>query len=371
MNTVFDVAVIGAGSTGATIAAMLAERQINVILVEKELPALTGASAWSGGIFRQYDPDLPLLALARIKPECAVVARAIHESRMKTGVEIQLTSAQYQHFRSQLAESALFSEEDRKQILAAMIPLDETADVLRLKDCDGGFSAVRKYVTDLCSYIRQHAVVLERTEISKVESVADQLHLHTGHSVIRTRYVVDACGAGGPFERSLEGIYARTVPFSRVYLERAPERPVISYHASTYVLPLSKTLVQIGGSERQSASSLDDLPCTGKDSETLLRQKLNSTGIDTRGFQLLQQFVSWDSWTSDGRPVIGFSQSQPRVMTVSGFNGVGFKLAPGAAMIAVNLLMDVLFDVSQPDRFRDLATLFTPGRFARTEGICV
>ncbi|MEJ0230725.1 FAD-dependent oxidoreductase (plasmid) [Klebsiella michiganensis] len=27
MNTVFDVAVIGAGSTGATIAAMLAERQ--------------------------------------------------------------------------------------------------------------------------------------------------------------------------------------------------------------------------------------------------------------------------------------------------------------------------------------------------------
>lgn len=371
MNTVFDVAVIGAGSTGATIAAMLAERQVNVILLEKALPASTGASAWSGGIFRQYEPDLALLALVRLVPGSAVVTRAIHESRQKTGVELHLTVAQYQHFRSQLAGSALFSEEDRKQILTGMVPLDETGDVLRLKDCDGGFSAVRKYVTDLCSYVRQHAVVLERTEISRVESVADQLHLHTGHSVIRARFVVDACGAGGPLERSLEGIYARTVPFSRVYLDRAPERPVISYHASTYVLPLSKTLVQIGGSERQSASSLDDLSCTGQDSETLLRQKLDDTGIDALGFQLLQQFVSWDSWTRDGRPVIGFSQSQPRVMTVSGFNGVGFKLAPGAAMIAVNQLMDVLFDVSQPDRLRDLATLFTPGRFARTEGICV
>lgn len=51
MNTVFDVAVIGAGSTGATIAAMLAERQIKVILLEKALPASTGASAWSGVSF--------------------------------------------------------------------------------------------------------------------------------------------------------------------------------------------------------------------------------------------------------------------------------------------------------------------------------
>lgn len=371
MNTVFDVAVIGAGSTGATIAAMLAERQIKVILLEKALPASTGASAWSGGIFRQYEPDLALLALARLVPGSAVVTRAMQESRLKTGVEIQLTSAQYQHFRSQLSGSALFSEEERKQILAGMVPLSETGDVLRLKDCEGGFSAVRKYVTDLCSYVREHAVVLERTEISKVEFFADQIHLHGDLSVIRARFVVDACGAGGPFERSLEGIYARTVPFSRVYLDRAPERPVISYPASTYVLPLSKTLVQIGGSERHIASSLNGLPRTGQDSETLLRQKLDDTGIDTRGFQLLQQVVSWDSWTRDGRPVIGFSQSQPRVMTVSGFNGVGFKLAPGAAMIAVNQIMDGLNDVSQPNQFRDLATLFTPGRFARTEGICV
>lgn len=371
MNTVFDVAVIGAGSTGATIAAMLAERQVNVILLEKELPASTGASAWSGGIFRQYEPDLPLLALARLVPGSPVVARAVHESRLKTGVEIQLTSAQYQLFRTQLSASALFSAEDRTQILAGMVPVDETGGVLRLKDRDGGFSEVRKYVTDLCSYVRQHAVVLEGTEISKVESFADQLHLHTRHSIIKARYMVDACGAGGPLERCLEGIYARTVPFSRVYLDRAPERPVISYHASTYVLPLSKTLVQIGGTERHSAPSLKDLPRTGQDSEALLRQKLDSTGIDARGFQLLQQFVSWDSWTRDGRPVIGFRQSQPRVMTVSGFNGVGFKLAPGAAIIAVNQLMDVLYDVSKPERFQDLAALFTPGRFARTEGICV
>lgn len=371
MNTVFDVAVIGAGSTGATIAAMLAERQIKVILLEKELPASTGASAWSGGIFRQYEPDLPLLALTRLVFDSPVVEKAIRNSRHKTGVEIQLSSAQYQNFQTQLSESALFDEKGKKQILAGLVLIGEKGDVLRLEDREGGYSAVRKYVTDLCSYVRQQAVLLDRTEIFKVESFTDQLHLHTNNSIIRARYIVDACGAGGPLPRTLEGVYARTVPFSRVYLESAPEKPVISYHANTYILPLSKMIVQIGGSERHSAPALDSLPLNGKDSETLLLQKLASTGIHADGFQLLQQFVAWDSWTSDGRPVIGFSQTQPRVMTVAGFNGVGFKLASGVAAIAVRQLLDALHYISGPAISADLATLFSPGRFTRKEGICV
>lgn len=371
MNTLFDVAVIGAGSTGTTIAAMLAERKVKVILLEKELPASTGASAWSGGIFRQYEPDLALLALARIITGSPVVQRAIDESRHTTGVEILLTPAQYQHFLAQLAESALFSVEDKKHILAGLVPLDEKGGVIRLHDNEGGFSAVRKYVTDLCGYVRQHAVLLDHTEISKVEPFSDQIHLHTRHFVIRTKYVVDACGAGGPFPRSLDGIYARTVPFSRVLLEYAPEKPVISYQANTYILPLSKMLVQIGGSERFSAPTLESLPRIGQDSETQLLQKLTCCGISSDGFQLLQQFIAWDSWTRDGRPVIGFSKTQPRVMTVAGFNGVGFKLAPGAAAIAVQQLLEALHRTSEPAISGDLTALFSPERSDLTEGVCV
>src|ERR1700744_2222874 len=60
-NRHFEVAVIGGGIYGSAVAYFLSCRGIRVVLLERGVVGGEGATAWSGGIVRVYDPD-PVLA---------------------------------------------------------------------------------------------------------------------------------------------------------------------------------------------------------------------------------------------------------------------------------------------------------------------
>lgn len=59
-----EVCVIGGGVMGATLAASLCERNVETVLLEAGTVAGQGASAFSGGLVRCYDPDPTIMALS-------------------------------------------------------------------------------------------------------------------------------------------------------------------------------------------------------------------------------------------------------------------------------------------------------------------
>lgn len=60
----YEIAVIGAGITGASIAAKLCSAGVSVALIDKGAASSLGASGYSGGLVRLYDSDPLLMELA-------------------------------------------------------------------------------------------------------------------------------------------------------------------------------------------------------------------------------------------------------------------------------------------------------------------
>ncbi|EPN65954.1 oxidoreductase, FAD-binding protein, partial [Pseudomonas syringae pv. actinidiae ICMP 19096] len=60
----YEIAVVGAGITGASIAAKLCSAGVSVALIDKGAAGSLGASGYSGGLVRLYDSDPLLMELA-------------------------------------------------------------------------------------------------------------------------------------------------------------------------------------------------------------------------------------------------------------------------------------------------------------------
>src|SRR5205085_11097726 len=85
----FDVAVFGGGIIGASIAGALVELGMTVILIERGCIGSQGASRYSGGIVRLYDPDEAIEALAAyslVRMVDTAVGRAFGACITRTGV---------------------------------------------------------------------------------------------------------------------------------------------------------------------------------------------------------------------------------------------------------------------------------------------
>ncbi|PQQ37714.1 hypothetical protein C6H68_11450 [Photorhabdus luminescens] len=59
------ITIIGGGIVGATVAANLALKGLNVSLIEQETIGGNGATKFSGALFRVHDPDSEIARLTR------------------------------------------------------------------------------------------------------------------------------------------------------------------------------------------------------------------------------------------------------------------------------------------------------------------
>lgn len=344
----YQVAVVGAGIIGASIAAKLASLGIEVALIDKGTVGGPGASGYSGGLVRLFDPD-PLLmdlaarsiALLDQAPFANVYTRALRRTgmvyRAAPGQSGRVESAIERYSSARYPMRLLGTDQLARLSLGA-------ADRIDLYEPHACIGDVRFATAALAGLVRRKGLVLEHCELKGMETRSpEQACLSVGDMTLRCQVVVIAAGAWSRQWLPQAGLETRSIPLARVRTQKNWSLPVIDAVTQSYGIPLTRNLVQTGCGLRHTARKPQDLPLPdarhGQDARARIEQ-LSGDGQT----HVLDVLPGFDAYSPDGLPLLGFSAANSPMYLATGMSGLGFKLAPAVAQIAAGQLQARLTD---------------------------
>ncbi|KAA8711959.1 NAD(P)/FAD-dependent oxidoreductase [Pseudomonas cannabina] len=352
----YEIAVIGAGITGASIAAKLCSAGVSVVLIDKGAAASLGASSYSGGLVRLYDTDPLLMELAALSIDQmneGVFASTYASALQRTGMIYRAAADQRDALCNAIEQHA--SARYPMRLLARhelggggypRCPDEERVNLFEPNACVGN---VRLAVSALCQVVRQQGVVLEHRDIKAIECrTPDRVDIELGDATLRCRAVVVAAGAWTRHLLPQARLDVRSIPLARVLTDNDWSMPIIDSVAQSYAIPLTRNLVQTGCGPRHNALWPEQLAQPdARHAEDACRRIEQLCGSATNA-RVLDVLPGFDSYSADGRPMLGFCAEQSPVYLAAGMSGLGFKLAPGIARIACDQLLGRLLGGDHP-----------------------
>jgi glycine/D-amino acid oxidase-like deaminating enzyme len=374
----FDVAVIGAGTTGSAIAYFLTQRGLRPVVFEKTRAA-GGPSGASAGMCRAHYAQPAIIDMARWG--CEFLA----DMKARTGFQSGFSRSGYLVVAPAEREKAMratFETMRERGVDVELCGLDRIRELeprLNLDDLaigsyePGGGHAQPLFVADgfVRAAERDGATLRLGTEVTALRPDGQGWSLWLGDGTrARAEVVIVACG---PWANTLTRGLGGVVPLalSRGQAGRFRPRhafggpgPIISDHAQElWIKPEgSDGHYLIGGRggrldrsphQRQTGQAGADDATLATFAAELAHRFPGMAGGVWRG--------SWSSFydfTPDGNPVIDQIPGRPSLITATGMSGHCFKLAPSLGLGVSELVVDGVvrsFDWS----------VFAYGRFAR------
>ncbi|KOP54165.1 Oxidoreductase, FAD-binding protein [Pseudomonas tremae] len=368
----YEIAVIGAGITGASIAAKLCSSGVSVALIDRATAGSTGASGYSGGLVRLYDGDPTLMALAAYsitQMDDALFAATYARALRRTGVIYRGASDQEDKLRRAIerygSERYPMRMVPNHQLDGRRYPHCLAQDRANLFEPHASVGNVRQAVAELCQVVRQQGLLLEHCKIKAIDCrAADLVFIELGDATLRCRSVVVAAGAWSQHLLPCVGLEVRSIPLARVLTDSDWSMPVIDAVTQSYAIPLTRNIVQTGCGLRDSALRPEHLVQPDERHAQDARQRIAQLSGSDKNVRVLDVLPGFDSYSVDGRPLVGFCDKQSPVYLAAGLSGLGFKLAPGIARIAFEQLRGHLAgkDRSCPDWSALSPQRLMPGR---------
>ncbi|SEO07846.1 MULTISPECIES: FAD-binding oxidoreductase [unclassified Pseudomonas] len=331
MHSDFEVAVIGGGIIGLTIAALLAERGVDTLLMEKSRCGYAGATAHTGGICRAFEPN----------PELARMAEVIGLAPGETEVESILSSHQTTTgalYRMPLSFSMARCEARVQGIspaaAAQLVGRPLAHDGAYYHEPSAAISDVHATMSGLRAALRKHGCLIEHCEVQRLVERNTQVEIHGLETVYRARLVINAAGSGSQVLSYIKDAQVRTIPYFKFRGPLVPQLPCIDYVASNYILALPGGLVQSSTVIRPSLSEIEGDPGYLRTMVEDCKQRLQDLLGNVDEYSLLSIDLATDLYTPDGLPRLGPQHPGSSIWLATGFNGVGYKYAfPIAARI--------------------------------------
>lgn len=345
MDIDYQVTVVGAGITGASIAARLASQGLSVALLDQGSIGGLGASGISGGLVRLYDLDpllMQLTAHALQVMQQAPFAASYSAALRRTGVLYRAGLDQQAQVRAAVERHAS-AQYPMLQVQghAGFAARADRIDVYEPHACIGD---VRQASASLAGVVRSAGLVLEHCRVEAIDWQADgSAQLRLGELRLRSRVVVLATGAWTRHLAPELGLECRAIPLARLHTERAWALPVIDAPSGSYAIPLAPHLVQSGGGLRARGQWPEDLPAPDARHSAEVRERVRQLA-GAGQVRVLDIVPGFDSYSADGRPLLGFVDEQRGLYVACGQSGVGFKFAPALADIAARQLQGFLRD---------------------------
>lgn len=366
MHLEFDVCVVGAGVIGATIAAALCEGGLRTALIDRGSCGAAGATSYSGGLVRLYDPDPVRMALAAHSLECMRTSRyglAFDAALRRTGAVYRAALSESQSLQAAVDQ---YASPDYPMLLVDDRQLDQintltcdTPGYVNLFEPRAGIGDPRQVTRSMAALLASlgptnySGQLLEHAEVTAVEVDSDGAHIHLGTNRLHCQVVVVAAGAWAARLLPALALETRSIPLARITNAEAPCVPVIDTIAGTYAIALGRNVIQAGSQLRHTVAFPEQLPISrlgSSERETLLthqgedamRRLSQLQGRPVQG-TLLDVLPGFDGYTADSRPLVGFLGADSPVFVATGMNGLGFKLAPGIADISLGQIRKRLF----------------------------
>jgi glycine/D-amino acid oxidase-like deaminating enzyme len=337
MSMDYQIAVIGAGIIGASIAAKLVDLGLSVALIERGTAGGRGASSYSGGLVRLYDRDPLLMALAAHSIDLLEEEpffSAYTPALQRTGMLYH--AAPDERGRMQEAITRYASARYPMRLLERC-EIGGEPNRISLFEPHACVGNVRQAAAALAGRVRREWLLLEQCELTAIDCLSPRdVRLAIGNTTLRCRAVVIAAGAWSR-QWQAGAMQTRAIPLARAHGGQGWLMPVIDASADCYAIPAGPGLVQTGCGPRATADRPEALPAPDMRHVEDACAKLEHLSGDARHC-LLDVLPGFDGYTPDGRPLLGWADTDGPVYMATAMCGLGFKLAPAIAQIAAEQL---------------------------------
>ena len=356
----FDVVIVGGGVAGLSAAALLAPHR-RVLLVEREPRLASHASGINAAIHQPIEHDRESARLARRSRELLIELCGDGVLDRSGLLLVSRDKARLDGFArtAQAEELAVVALEARE--LAEHVPAlrgGEVAHGLLLRD--GGVIDLQRLISSLAARARERGAELKTSaEVAQIERSADArrvigVRLTNGQYFSATHVVIAAGAWSAGLGRAL-GIDTPLTPLRRHLAElrtaqaTARAQPVVwRIEDEVYFRPQSSGVL---------ASPCDELawpaeiPATDPTEVQSLTQKLERTapGLDAK---VERAWACLRTFAPDRELVIGPDPRLSGLHWLCGLGGRGMSVAPGAAEILVDQIVDAEARAKLETRYR-------------------
>lgn len=355
----YDIAIVGAGMAGASLAAELAPHARVVLLEAESQPGYhaTGRSAafWSetyGG------PDVqPLTTASRPLLEAAGVLAPLGSLQIGRAEDDAAIDA----FLAAFAGSGVVLEEvDPHAVVPGL--REEWRRAVYEPSCTY-IDVAALHAGYLTSARRAGAQLLTDTPFLAAHRASGGWHLETGAGDLSAAILVDAAGAWADEVARRAGAAPLGI--------RAFRRTMVQLRTDPAPPPTLPHVAHIGGSfyfkpeagGRLWLSPHDEIasdPCDAQPEEIDVAIAIDrfESCVDWRVTALEHKWAGLRSFAPDRLPVYGFASDAPGFFWCAGQGGFGIQTAPAAAKLAAALVLGEAIDLSGVDPGR-----YSPNRF--------
>ncbi|AMM17905.1 FAD-dependent oxidoreductase [Burkholderia sp. PAMC 28687] len=350
----FDVMVVGGGLVGSSAALMLAKRGLKVGLFERRYCGAQASGVNYGGVRRQ--------GRSAVQLPLAVRARAIWDrlpELIGTDGEFVISG----HLRLARSEADLAALEAYAQV-ANPYGLDLQVmsgpsfrrrypwlgpAALGGSLCPGDGHANPRIVSPAFARAARvaGADVREQTAVTQITRDGEQFVIQARHDSgvtieARADWLINSAGAWG---NTVAGFFGESIPMEPIYPNMWVTEPMPYfidhnlgvYGGGIYARQVSRGNVVIGGGRGLGDGEYAQ-PLTGT-TRTVMRAACELLPR-LKNALLLRTWTGVEGSTPDDNPVIGPSQTTPKLLHAFGFSGGGFLLAPGVGEVLADLVID-------------------------------
>lgn len=347
MNTEFDIAVIGGGLYGCACAYYLAKDNRKVLLIEKNRVGTSGATGYSRGIVRAYDPEE---TLAQISLQGAIDLLNWDKNRLPGTNPYTASGFLYlmDASKEELVQRAIaqYGSSDYPMELISGNEITKRFSWVKSKpgkialyEQYGGYGDPRLTAQNFMTGFRaKGGMVYENCAVQGIEAGTNgswNIHLPFGN--ITTQIVLMATGA---YTKSLLPelpVFTRSISLTQVSSDyNGPRMPLVDEQVETYLRPGDDSSFYCGSQVEDVVDLPEQLPCRINEVMKDAVQRVSEVVNDA--IQPINCFTGFDGYTEEKRPVLQFIKNKPGIYVAAGFSGRGYKcVIPVAKQITAEI----------------------------------
>ena len=347
-----ELAIIGGGVMGLSIAYQLALLGFtDVVILERSYLASGASGRNGGGIRQQFSTELNIRLMRESVALCKQFAAEL-------GVNIWFRQGGYLFLSRSPAETerlaANIELQNRLGVKTRMIDMNEARDIVPELEtsrfhaaCYNGTDGILFPWPFLWGYaqaaVARGAKLYTETDVQRIDREAGGgFTLHTSRGKLRTRRVVNAAGAWSPQVARMVGVELPNHPTRHEICSSEPLKPFLRPMVS--VIGTGLYFSQSMRGELVGGITLPNEPHTLSMRSTLRFLHAYARGVtevipSLGDLKVLRQWAGPYDVTADGNPILGEPAGVPGFFLCCGFMGHGFMMAPIMGKLYAELLV--------------------------------